>query len=382
MNESLTAGRHATTAVRASFFIGGFGTATWAPLVPFLRDRLAIGDDTLGMLLLLIGCGSLLTMPLSGNLTARFGCRRVITAISVIFALLLLALSQVSSLPLTIICMLLFGMSMGCIDVAINIAAILVESSSGKRLMSSIHACWSLGGFFGAGLYGLWVGFMGWTPFISTVISSIIILGIITLFSTHIPTYGGKSTGKLITLPRGVVIFVGIIALGFFLVEGAIMDWSGVYLVTVRNMDIASAGMGFTVFSAAMLTMRFLGDITIVKLGQRTVVLGGSSIALAGMLLVIFAANAELLYLGFFCIGIGCANMVPVFFSMLGRQNDMPVASAMAAVSSMGYTGVLLGPALIGFIAHATNLEWAFGLLAGIILVESIIGYNISRRIA
>ena len=159
------------------------------------------------------------------------------------------------------------------------------------------------------------------------------------------------------------------------------MDWGGVFLTTVRHFDMSLAGTAFTVFSAAMLTMRLFGDWTVQKLGQERVVIGGSLLAVAGFLLVIFAAEPALLYLGFFAIGIGCANVVPVFFSLLGKQRVMPISLAVPAVSTLGYLGILMGPAVIGFIAHQTSLYTAFGLLAFLVLLQSIIAAYVYRHI-
>jgi len=142
-------------AVRAFFFIGGFGSASWAPLVPLLRERLSIGNDVLGMLLLCVGIGSLVTMPLAGALSWRLGCRRVLTAVSVLYAAVLLAICTVDSLWFAVPVILLFGALMGCVDVVINVAAVIVEQGIGRRIMSGMHAFWSIGGFVGAGLYGV-----------------------------------------------------------------------------------------------------------------------------------------------------------------------------------------------------------------------------------
>ena len=145
--------------------------------------------------------------------------------------------------------------------------------------------------------------------------------------------------------------FVGIIACIAFLVEGAIMDWGGVFLTTVRHFDMALAGTGFTVFSVA------------------------------GFLFIIFAPTVVLLYLGFFFIGVGCANVVPVFFSLLGKQHVMPISLAVPAVSTLGYLGILMGPAAIGFIAHQTSLYAAFTLLAALVLLQAVIAAYVYRNI-
>ena len=368
-------------ATRAFFFIGGFGSASWAPLVPVLRERLAIGDDVLGLLLLCIGIGSLATMPLSGALSARLGCRRVLVATGILFACILLAVTLVDSLWTAVPVILVFGALMGCLDVVINVAAVIVEKGIGRRIMSGMHAFWSLGGFVGAGLYGVWVGVLGLTAFQSTAIAAGIVLALTVGFGRNLIPYGGGG-GSLVALPRGIVVFVGITAFIAFLSEGAVMDWSGVYLTVVRGMDLALAGVGFSVFSAAMLTMRFLGDRVVQRIGQRPVAVGGALLTLVGILLIMFAPVDALLYFGFFAIGIGSANIVPVFFSLMGRQNVMPIGTAVSAVSTMGYLGILAGPAAIGFISSATNLQTAFGMLAVLSIAQAAVGFYVFKKMA
>ena len=367
-------------AARAFFFIGGFGTATWAPLVPLLRERLMVGDDVLGMLLLCIGVGSLLTMPLSGALAMRLGCRRVVMTAAVLFAAILLLVSCVDTLSLAVPIVLIFGAVMGCIDVVVNIVAVLVEKGIGRRIMSGMHAFWSLGGFVGAGLYGVWVGLLGLTAFQSTAIAAGLILLLTAVFGRHLIPYGGGG-GALLALPRGIIVFVGMTAFIAFLSEGAVMDWGGVYLTTVRGMDLALAGTGYSVFSAAMLTMRFLGDRVVQRIGALLVAVGGALLAFGGILLVMFAPVDALLYVGFFAIGIGSANIVPVFFSLMGRQNVMPVSAAVSAVSTMGYLGILAGPAAIGFVSSLTTLQTAFAMLAALSILQATIGFYVFKRI-
>ena len=367
-------------AARAFFFIGGFGTATWAPLVPLLRERLMVGDDVLGMLLLCIGVGSLLTMPLSGALAMRLGCRRVVMTASILFAAILLLVSCVDALSLAVPIVLIFGAVMGCIDVVVNIVAVLVEKGIGRRIMSGMHAFWSLGGFVGAGLYGVWVGLLGLTPFQSTAIAAGLILLLTAVYGRHLIPYGGGG-GALLALPRGIIVFVGMTAFIAFLSEGAVMDWGGVYLTTVRGMDLALAGTGYSVFSAAMLTMRFLGDRVVQRIGALPVAAGGALLAFGGILLVMFAPVDALLYVGFFAIGIGSANIVPVFFSLMGRQDVMPVSAAVSAVSTMGYLGILAGPAAIGFVSSLTTLQTAFAMLAALSILQATIGFYVFKRI-
>ena len=372
-------GEREAHATRAFFLIGGFGAASWAPLVPLLRERLAVGDDVLGLLLLCIGIGSLLTMPLSGALSARLGCRRVLVVAGILYAAVLLSICLVDSFWIAVPVILLFGALMGCLDVVINVVAVIVEKGIGRRIMSGMHGFWSLGGFVGAGLYGVWVGGLGLTAFQSTAIASVLILTLTAVFGRNLIPYGGGG-GTLIAIPRGIVVFVGITAFIAFLSEGAVMDWSGVYLTVVRGMDLSLAGVGFSIFSAAMLLMRFLGDRTVQRIGQRPVAVGGALLTFVGILLVMFAPVDTLLYLGFFAIGIGSANIVPVFFSLMGRQNVMPIGTAVSAVSTMGYLGILAGPAAIGFVSALTNLQTAFGMLAALSILQAAVGFYVFKK--
>ena len=365
---------------RAIFFISGFGTATWAPLIPVLRERLSIGEDTLGLLLLVLGIGSLMSMTVAGAVAAKFGCRRVLTIASILFAALLLLICNVSTLAATIPVVIIFGAIMGCLDVVMNMHAVIVEKTAGKRIMSGVHAMWSIGGFVGAGLFGVWVGFFSLSPFMSTLIAVAIMMIILAYFYKHLLPTGGKSGGSIIAIPKGIVIFIGLVTCIAYLVEGAIMDWSGVFLTTSRGFDMSLAGTGFTVFSAAMLTMRLIGDGLVQAIGQKLIVLIGGVISFIGFMLIIFAQTHIFLYAGFFLIGIGSANIVPVFYSLTGKQKIMPINKAVPAVSTVAYAGILVGPAVIGFLAHQTSLYIAFGFLAGLVALQLIISNYVFKR--
>ena len=287
---------------------------------------------------------------------------------------------NISTLSLAIPTLLLFGAIMGCMDVVMNIQAVIVEKNSGRRIMSGMHAMWSIGGFVGAGLFGVWVGMLNLTPLTSTIIATIIMLAILSAFYKYLlPTGGESNSGSIIAIPRGIVIFIGVITCIAYLVEGAMMDWSGVFLTTARGFDISLAGVGFTCFSAAMLTMRLIGDKLVQAIGQKIVVLTGSAISFAGFMLLIFAEAQYLLYVGFFLIGIGSANVVPVFYSLIGKQKIMPVNMAVPAVSTMAYAGILVGPAVIGFLAHQTSLYIAFGFLATLVALQLFIASYVMK---
>lgn len=366
---------------QAFFFVGGFGTASWAPLVPLLKARLDVAEDVLGLLLLCIGIGSLLTMPIAGFLAGRFGCRRVLAVDSVVFAALLILLAVVGDIHFAVPALLAFGAAMGILDVTVNIHAVRVEQLLKKRLMSGMHALWSMGGFLGAGLFTVWHS-LGLTALGATACSSTLMVILTLAFMRFLLAGRSGSGGKKLAAPRGIVVFIALVAGISFLVEGAVMDWSGVFLTEVRSMDISLAGTGFASFSAAMLLMRLLGDAIVNRVGARRVVLAGSIIAITGFLIVILSPAGKLLFLGFFAIGFGCANIVPIFFSLMGRQRDMPLNAAVSSVSTFGYLGVLMGPAAIGFIAHSTSLLASFVLLTVLLAVQLFIGLHVFRKVA
>ena len=149
------------------------------------------------------------------------------------------------------------------------------------------------------------------------------------------------------------------------------MDWSDVLLTEVKNMDIALAGTGYAIFSVAMLIMRLLGDKTVQFLGEQKAVIGGSLVTAAGFALVVIVDNLYLNAFAFILIGLGCANIVPVFYSLLKYQKDMPISAAVTAITSIAYTGVILGPALLGFVAHGINISAVFELLAFLLIIEA-----------
>ena len=367
-------------AAKALFFVGGFGCASWAPMVPMLKARLALTEDVLGMLLLCVGIGSLLTMPLSGAAAGQWGCRRVLVTTGIFYGMVLVLLSMVQSVYMLVPLVLLLGAFMGTVDVVVNVLAVIVEKKSGKRLMSGMHAFWSIGGFAGAGIFSIWLS-AGLNHFQAAMIAWGIILVLLAVFRPHLMTTGGeKREGAILAIPRGIVVFIGMVAFVSFLIEGAVMDWGGVFLTSVKHFDMNMAGIGFTVFSAAMLIMRLTGDWAVNRLGGGVVTIGGAVLAGAGFVLLIVAPVAWLLYLGFFIIGIGSANIVPVFYSLMGKQKVMPVNQAVSAVSTLGYLGILMGPAVIGVVANSTSLYVSFGLLGALAFSQAVIATYVLRN--
>ena len=341
--------------------------AAWAPLVPFAKERLGIQEAALGTLLLCLGAGSIVTMPLAGILTSRLGCRRVLILSVLLICLTLPMLAQVSSVFWLGLVLFFFGGGMGALDCTMNIQAIILERARGQTMMSGFHGLYSVGGVVGAGgVSGLLS--LGMTPWSATLTVAAAIAVLLALSAPYYLPYGGRSSGPAFALAKGVVLFIGVLCFILFLTEGAVLDWSAVFLTDVRGMSPAHAGLGYAAFAATMTVGRLTGDRFVRRVGSKTTVIGGSLLAATGLALATLVPSWPVALLGYALVGIGCSNIVPVMFSLAGKQNEMPESIAVPAITTMGYAGVLLGPAFIGFVAHATNLAIALLILAALLL--------------
>lgn len=366
-------GRLEQFSTRVAFFIAGFSIAAWAPLVPYAKARIGLDEGTLGLLLLCLGVGSIIAMPLAGALAARVGCRRVLLVSSAIVCLCLPLLATVSSLPLLIAVLFIFGASMGALDCAVNLQAIIVERASGKTMMSGFHGLFSLGGIAGAaGVAGLLS--LGASPLIAMIVVVVFILIALFMAAPHFLTYGSESDGPPFAIPRGVVLFLGLLCFTVFLCEGAMLDWSAVFLSELRGVPTSYAGLGYAVFALTMTLGRLFGDAIVQRVGPRRVIMLGGLCAAAGLALATLLPSWEATLLGYALVGAGCSNIVPVCYSALGRQKSMPENVAVPALTTLGYAGILIGPAAIGFIAHASSLELAFMIVAVMLLAVAAAG--------
>jgi predicted MFS family arabinose efflux permease len=345
--------------------------AAWAPLVPVAKQRIGVDEGTLGLLLLCLGLGSLVSMPLVGMLANKFGCRAVILVSALSTACALPVLAAAESVPLLALALAIFGASVGAIDVAINIQAVMVEKDSGRNMMSGFHGLFSVGGIIGAGGVSLMLG-AGWTPLVAACTISCLVLLLLMVSIRGLLPYGNRETGDmpLFVLPRGITAFIGLLCFLVFLSEGAVLDWSAILLIQLHDVDEASAGYGYAVFAAAMTVGRLSGDWILRTFGGRRVIVTGGAVAAAGFLLAVFAPSQALAYVGFLVVGAGAANIVPVLFTATGRQTQMPPSLAISAITTLGYAGILVGPAAIGFLAHHLGLAAAFTLVAsGLVFV-------------
>jgi fucose permease len=368
----------AKRATQIYFLLCGLVISGWAPMVPFVKDRLALNDSNLGLLLLFLGIGAFCAMPFAGWLMKRFGSRLVMIVSAIILSAGLPALTLLDTFVEMSAMLFVFGASLGALDVSMNTHGSLVQNVSGKPIMSSLHGLFSTGGLFGPLLMGGLLK-LGLSPAIAATILSVSLLALAvgwqsSLFNAdeehRLSNASDDDTQTSVKQKNawlnGTVLFLGLMCFIAFLSEGAMLDWSALLLHDSKGVDKALSGLGYAFFSVAMAIMRLTGDRIVSKFSSRYVVLFGSIIAFAGYTCILLATWLPLTLLGFILIGVGCANIVPVFFSAAGSMKA--VASAVSAMGTIGYTGQLAGPAMLGVLAQNFSLPVAL-FITGVLML-------------
>src|ERR1700761_6587655 len=369
----------AKLSTRLAFVAAGFGVACWAPLVPFAKIRCHLADDTMGLVLLLLGAGSIVAMPLAANLSARFSSKPIVLFGGIGLAVILPLLTIVSA-PISLgVALFAFGASLGSLDVAMNLHAVDVEQASGKPLMSGFHALFSVGGFLGSGIVTVLLS-RGIAPSSSTILSSTILVLLILVAIPRMLSTRERTEQPLFAIPKGIVLVIAIFAAISFLVEGALLDWSALLLVGEHLVSAAHGGLGYMLFSIAMTFSRFVGDGIVARFGNRIVLTLGGVTALLGLCGLLLAPVAWIGLVSFVFVGLGAANIVPILFRLAGTQHKMPKGLAVAALTTAGYAGMLTGPAAIGFLSKGIGLNNAFWFLVALLACVPIFGKHVTAE--
>ncbi|WP_182084341.1 MFS transporter [Aureimonas sp. ME7] len=370
----------AKLATRLAFFIAGFGLACWAPFVPYAKERIGASDAELGSILLFLGIGSVIGMPLAGMLAARLGQRLVVAGGAVGLAIALPSLAFASQAVELAAALLVFGASLGAVDVAANMHGTEVQSRAGKPLMSGFHGLYSVGGLAGAGAVTLALSFGLNVVVTAAAASAIVIVCLLVAFSRFLAHATTGEPHSVFVVPHGIVVLIGVLTGLTFLVEGAVLDWGAIMLADSKQMPVGSAGVGYTAFALAMTVTRIVGDSFVARMGDRMTLGLGSVVTALGVALAAWADNSWVSVAGFAVSGVGAANIVPVLFTLAGRQKAMPSGYAISAVSTLGYLGVFLGPAMIGHVAQAITLPLSFGALAVLMLIVAALAGTVVDR--
>lgn len=362
-------------ATKLAFFLTGFVMAVWASMVPFVKQSLELNEGEMGLLLLCVGLGALIGMPIAGTLTSRFGARIVLrwaVPITMAFCIMLSASSQTFVTAAFLLC---FGFAFGVVDVAMSVHSVFVEKRLNRPVLSVIYAFYPIGGIAGALAMSLLLN-LG-LPIAPCVLALMTLSQLSWLgCGNWIVAVAGRAQGNAshFALPRGRVLLFGAVVFMVYLADGVILDWGGLLLTTVQGLAIENAGIGYACFSVAMMLMRLFGTKAVTVLGPRRTVVGGALTAAIAILAAVWIENPWVTAAMFFLVGLGVSSITPITFSEAGRTKDMSMSAALSAVSTLGYSGVLLGPALIGAIAHATSLPIAFCTAAVLLVLTAFAG--------
>jgi predicted MFS family arabinose efflux permease len=361
-------------AVLVMFFVNGAIMANWVSRIPQIQANLAMSEGTLGLVLLCLAVGVLLALSMAGGLIARFGSRTITVAGALFLAATLLPLGIMPH-PLALsINLLFFGGAMSLMDVAMNAQGVDVEQTLKRAVMSSFHAAFSIGGFAGAVMGGTMASF-GIVPGVHFLITAISFSLITLLVAPALrPTAAADGPGQsepVFRLPDRVIWPLGVVAFCAAIGEGAMADWSGVYLKTVVGTGAATAALGFAAFSLTMTGGRLIGDQLTTRFTPAQLVRAGGAIAASGVLLAILLPQLGPVLLGFGAVGAGLSIVVPLAFSVAGNVPGLPSGAGIAGVATIGYAGFLAGPPVIGLLAEITSLRVA--LVVVVILTASLI---------
>jgi MFS family permease len=344
-------------AVSAMFLANGFVMGAWAPQIPLLLPRHGIGEGTLGLLILVLGMGAVGSMLFTGRLIARHGSLGVLRPFSLALIPVLPVVVYAPNLWVLAPAMAALGALIGCMDVSMNANAVEVERRLGQAMMSSCHGFWSLGGFVG-GIGGSYViaqvssGAQALAT--AAIVAAIILTAMRGLWGEppH-PAAAGPAAPKHALLPRSAALWIlGAMALFSMVPEGAVLDWAALYLGEELSATPFVAGLGFALFSGTMAVMRFAGDAVRNRLGAVQTLRLSGALGAAGLMVAAVAPVPAVALLGFMLAGLGVANMVPILFSAAGNFPGLPAGSAIASVTMLGYAGLLVAPATIGWLAE------------------------------
>lgn len=352
----------ARLAVFVAFFNLGAAVGLWAVFIPVVRDRLGVSEGVLGLVLFSLAAGAIIAMPATGWAIARFGSH-ALAAIAAVILPLCAALPILSpTLPLLFAAAFILGAAAGTLDVSMNNEAARIDMTTGRTFMSTFHGLYSVGGLTGAGLGALILGLADGAVWYATGILTFMAIAAMLVRGWYLPPGPKIMRRAKLRLPSGPLIALGAMAFLCFGLEGAVLDWSALFLVSDKGATPSTAAAGYAAFAGAMAVMRFAGDRLVVRVGRfRALLLGGLVITLGGSA-ALLAPNPILSAVGFGLVGIGAANIVPVLLS--SAAGHPPGSGGVAAVSTIGYLGILTWPPVIGLIAERSGLPTALWLIA------------------
>ena len=370
-NRTISRGVH-RIAIGAFFFIQGICFASWAARIPTIQQKLSLSEAELGTVLLALPAGLMLSLPLAGWLVAKGGSQRVMIAAAVFYTLSMLSLGLVESVFQLVMCLFAFGLMGNLLNISVNTQAVGVEALYKRSIMASFHGIWSLAGFTGAAVGTFMIGSdVNMLQHYIYIALFVLLVGLVSFRFTLAEDTNQKKDQPIFAKPDKSLLILGIIAFCCMLCEGAMFDWSGVYFKKVVNADSAWVGAGFTAFMSTMAAGRFVADWFTSRFGLKVILqLSGILISLGLGIAIVFPALPTAIA-GFLLVGFGVSSVVPLVYSAAGKSKVLSPGVALAAVSTIGFLGFLIGPPLIGIVAGFSSLQVSFSIIAlmGLLIV-------------
>ena len=368
-------------AIVAAFALNGLLFGAWAARVPAFKDRFDLEPAILGLLLLALAGGAIVSFPLAGALSEKWGPDRLTIRCSWAYAPALVLLAVAPSAVTLGLALFVFGAMHGAMDVAMNGWGARVERKLDRSTMSIFHALFSLGAGLGAasGFLTASIGLGVTVHFcIVAVVGAALALPVMIAAREQSPeTQANKTTGPLFALPTGTLFLVGLVAFSVSMGEGAMADWSAVFLRVSLDVTEAQAALGYAVFSVAMVVIRFAGGVLVQRFGAVATTRASTATAFVGLIIAVASSSLTMTLAGFAFVGIGYAVVMPLVFSRAAMDPTMPSGPAIAAVATLGYGGMLLGPPVIGFVAQLTGVQLSFLVLAALALLAFVLASNL-----
>lgn len=347
------------------FFFYGLSYASWASRIPTIQQNLQLSEAALGAVLLAMPAGSFITVPFTGLMVAKLGSRKVLMISSLLYSIMLAGIGYADNTFHLIIALFLFGSLGNMLNISVNTQAIGVEAMYGKRILSSFHAVWSTAGIAGAGIGSFVMGRGVSTHIHLLCVSACAFVAMIICMPYLLPQdINSDKKRKVFVLPGKSMLLLGLIAFCSMMCQGAMFDWTGVYFKKVLAVDKEWVGAGFTAFTVSMALIRFITDRVTHATGLRKILFYSGICTAVGLVLCVTLPYLIPGIIGCMLVGIGVSPAVPLVFSAAGKSKTMSPGVAIAAVSTLGFIGLLIGPPLIGFVAGATSLKISFIILA------------------
>jgi MFS family permease len=359
----LTSKKALRIAVGAMFFMAGLSFSSWASRIATVQQTMGLSDAALGAVLFSLPVGLMCSLPFSGWIITKIGSRKLLISALLVYATALVSLGLAQNTFQLIICLVCFGFSSNAVNISVNTQAVATEELYKRPIMASFHGLWSLAGFAGAGI-GTFMIANNISPLYHFLLMLVVIFTGVIIAARYLKDDKVTDPGPVFVMPDHSLIKLGIIAFCSMICEGAMFDWSVIYFKKVVLAPPAFVGVGFTAFMLTMAAGRFRADWFAHRYGLKRTLQVSGALTATGLLIAVAFPYVYTAIAGFLLVGVGVSSVVPMVFSAAGKSKTMQPGVALAAVSTIGFLGFLVGPPIIGFIAGMATLRVSFILIA------------------